>query len=92
MSKQTYQGSCHCKSVKYEIDADLQARTTKCNCSFCAKVRNWTVMVKPGDFRLLTPEEALTDYRFRPESVNRHRFCKQCGVRICAAGYVGEIG
>lgn len=49
-------------------------------------------MVKPADFRLLTSEESLSDYRFRPESVNRHRFCKQCGVRIGTVGFVEEIG
>ena len=91
MSKQTYRGSCHCQAVKYELDADLSKGTGKCNCSFCAKVRNWTVRVKPPDLRI-TGEDSLTDYRFRADSVNRHRFCKVCGVRICTAGHVAELG
>jgi hypothetical protein len=90
--KKTYRGSCHCGSVRFEVDADLEAGTGRCNCSYCQKVRNWSISVKPDDFRLLCDEvETTSSYRFGSLSVD-HRFCSTCGLHAYGSGDVPEMG
>jgi hypothetical protein len=85
MAAKTHHGSCHCGAVKYEADVDLMAGTGRCNCSVCLKTRNWGVMLKPAQFRLLAGADNLTAYGFA-------RFCKTCGVKLFNTGDVAEIG
>jgi hypothetical protein len=92
MATKTYHGSCHCKRVRFEADIDLEKGTGKCNCSYCWKVRNWSVHLKPAQFRVVAGEAEIGDYGFRPESTNFHSFCRHCGVRLFTHGDIPQLG
>lgn len=79
-----YSGSCHCGKVKFEVEADFKDGLA-CNCSMCG--RKGTVLAfVPGDkFRLLSGENAVTDYQFGKKSIH-HLFCSTCGVTSYATG------
>jgi hypothetical protein len=87
----TFKGSCHCGAVRYEADIDLAKGAGKCNCTICTQSRNWSVNIEPGAFRLISDENALSDYQF-----NTHQghalFCRTCGIHSFSRGHVKEIG
>jgi hypothetical protein len=91
MAKKTYRGSCHCGKVRFEADLDLSAGTGKCNCSYCWKVRNWSIIIKPDAFRAIAGADERSEYSFGTGQ-GRHAFCKHCGVRTYASGYLEQIG
>ncbi|MEF2070604.1 GFA family protein [Consotaella aegiceratis] len=92
--KKTYHGSCHCKAVTFEADIDLDAGTGKCNCTFCRKQRMWKAdRIEPGEFRLLSGEEALGDYgKSGAWGESHHRFCTRCGIATHSHGRLDHVG
>ena len=79
MATKTYKGSCRCGNIRYEADIDISAGTSKCNCTFCWKMRWWGAMVSPKAFRLLAAPEDL-GYGFPTDKYATRALCKECGV------------
>lgn len=92
--KRWYKGSCHCGAVTFRVGMDVEAGTSKCNCTFCWKQRNWNVGgLKPDDFVLLTGENVLSSYARKTEAFEiSHKFCATCGTQTHGDGYLEELG
>jgi len=73
-----YTGSCHCGSIKFEIDSDLE-KIVQCNCSICIKRNAKMIMIPKENFKLLEGLENLSLYQFNTE-IAKHFFCKKCGI------------
>ncbi len=74
----TYKGSCHCGTVVFEVETDLD-EVRVCNCSICHR-RNAVMHRVPAErFRLLQGEDALTLYQFNTGTA-KHYFCRTCGI------------
>jgi hypothetical protein len=75
-----YQGSCHCGSVRFEIEAPEHLEAEDCNCSICAKAGFLHLILPLTRFRLLSGEDALHTYTFNT-GVAKHTFCRHCGIK-----------
>jgi hypothetical protein len=75
----TVTGGCHCGVVRFEAEADL-AHTMQCNCSICQNKGLILTFAPREQFRLLSGEDQLAEYRFN-KHVIAHRFCTVCGVQ-----------
>ena len=80
----TYKGSCHCGNVRYEVTTDL-AKVISCNCSLCSRAGYLLSFVPASQFKLLSGDDSLKDYRFNKHAI-AHVFCTNCGVRAFARG------
>ncbi len=74
----TYEGGCHCGSVRFEVTTDL-ARVSDCNCSMCTMKGFLHLIVPPEQFRLIAGADDLTTYQFNTRTA-RHTFCRHCGI------------
>jgi len=75
---QTYQGSCHCGQVRFEVDTDLD-HVRVCDCSLCRKRSALNHRVEASNFRLLTPLENLSLYQWHTRTATDY-FCPVCGI------------
>lgn len=75
-----YHGGCHCRRVRFEVDAPSTLAVQDCNCSLCRMSGFLHLIVPASRFRLLSGEADLLDYTFNT-GVARHRFCRACGIK-----------
>jgi hypothetical protein len=80
----TYQGSCHCGDVRYDVQLEL-GEVVECNCSICSKAGTLLAFTGEGQFTLRSGEDRLTDYQFASKNIH-HLFCTRCGVKSFARG------
>lgn len=76
----THLGGCHCRRVRFEVDAPPVVDALDCSCSICRMTGFLHLIVPASRFRLVSSEDALTDYRFNTGTA-RHLFCRHCGVK-----------
>lgn len=74
----TYQGGCHCGSVRFRVTVD-QHEAIDCNCSICRKKGFIHLIVPPERFTLLSGADVLTTYTFNTHTA-KHTFCRICGI------------
>jgi hypothetical protein len=84
MSAQTYTGGCQCGEIRYEVSLEL-GEVIACNCSRCGRLGSLLAFAPAANFKLLSGEGALTEYRFN-KHVIRHLFCATCGIQSFARG------
>jgi hypothetical protein len=75
-----HRGGCHCRRVRFEVDAPAVLDALDCNCSICRMTGFLHLIVSASRFRLLSGEDALAEYRFSTGAA-RHLFCLHCGVK-----------
>jgi len=75
-----YQGSCHCKAVKFTVEASENIDAIECNCSICAMTGFLHLIVPLSKFNLLSAKDKLQTYTFNT-GVAKHFFCKVCGIK-----------
>lgn len=76
----THTGGCHCRRVRFEVDAPAEVEVLDCNCSMCRMTGFLHLIVPAARFRLVAGEDALQDYRFNTGTA-RHLFCRHCGIK-----------
>ena len=83
---ETYAGQLYLRrgAVRFEADLNLAAPSFRCNCSICHRNAS-PAIVKAADFRLMSGQDLLTEYRFNSK-LNQHFFCRVCGIRPFGIG------
>lgn len=76
----THRGGCHCRRVRFEVDAPAVLPVLECNCSICRMTGFLHLIVPASRFRLLQGADALAEYTFNTGTA-RHLFCRHCGIK-----------
>jgi hypothetical protein len=75
-----YQGSCHCGTVRFTVDAAI-AELTTCDCSLCVKRNALMTRVPDTALKVVAGEDALTLYEWNTRRA-KHYFCRHCGIYV----------
>ena len=75
-----HRGGCHCRRVRFEVDAPAHLDALDCDCSICHMSGFQHLIVPAMRFRLLAGNDDLVQYSFNTGSA-KHYFCRHCGVK-----------
>lgn len=75
-----YSGSCHCKAIRFTVEAPTHIEAIQCNCSMCSQCGFLHLIVPLSKFKLLSGQDKITTYTFNT-GVAKHKFCKVCGIK-----------
>ncbi len=85
MSTMTYQGSCLCGAVKFEIKGDA-SRFYHCHCQRCRKATGTghatNLFIKADAIHWLQGEGQVARYKVPEAERFTNSFCTQCGSRM----------
>jgi hypothetical protein len=81
----SYEGSCHCGKVAFQVDGDLPTEALSCNCSYCRRKGLLLTFVPADRFTLSSGSEDLQEYRFNSHRIE-HLFCRTCGTQSFSVG------
>jgi hypothetical protein len=73
-----YSGSCHCGTVQFRIEADIDELTT-CDCSLCRRKNALMAKVHERALTITAGEQALSQYEWNTKRA-KHYFCSRCGI------------
>ena len=75
----TYQGSCHCGKISYDVEVERQPEeAVACNCSICQRRGHLLWFLPRAKLKLKTPEANMQHYTFNKHRI-KHYFCPNCG-------------
>ena len=76
----THYGGCHCKRVKFMVEAPATIRAIDCSTSMGGKKGRFPYLyVTEDNFKLISGTEFLSVYTFGTHTA-KHMFCSVCGV------------
>ncbi|MGV8943381.1 GFA family protein [Thermomonas sp.] len=75
-----HHGGCHCRRVRFEVDAPGTPAVLECNCSICSMTGFLHLIVPAARFRLLSGADELVEYTFHTGAA-KHLFCQHCGIK-----------
>ena len=80
MNLVTHTGGCHCRAVRFEVDAPADLVVHDCNYSLCRMSGFQHLIVPASRFRLLKGGDDIACYTFNT-GIAKHLFCSHCGVK-----------
>ena len=79
-----HQGSCHCGSIRYEVEADFD-KVIDCNCSYCIRKGHLLSFVPRDKLHITSGEQSMSTYQFNKHVIS-HEFCPKCGCGVFGFG------
>ncbi|XP_073041273.1 LOW QUALITY PROTEIN: uncharacterized protein [Primulina eburnea] len=75
-----HKGGCHCKRVRWQVQAPKSVVAWECNCTDCSMRGNTHFIVPSQQFEIdEDSKQFLTTYTFGTHTA-KHTFCRVCGI------------